>query len=136
VSTYNLVLSVALRTSLYGALKELMSPAVLMIIIVMYDRCEGRAFLFNRTLYVDIRCTSDGVRTFSCLNFSLYNLKCCQLSFVASCIDTYVEVGLQRNVRSTSLYVLYLGVLRVERRTVRRDRRYVATDRGDRRLRT
>ncbi len=36
VSTYNLILSVALRTSLYGALKELMSPAVLMIIIVMY----------------------------------------------------------------------------------------------------
>ena len=38
VSTYIFVLSVALRTSLYGALKELMSPAVLMIIIVMYYR--------------------------------------------------------------------------------------------------
>jgi hypothetical protein len=38
VSTYNLVLSVALRTSLYGALKELMSPAVLTIVIVMYYR--------------------------------------------------------------------------------------------------
>ena len=50
---------------------------------------------------------------------------------MASRIDTYVEVGLQRNVRSTSLYVLYLGVLRVERRTVRRDRHYVAMDRGE-----
>jgi hypothetical protein len=38
VSTYILVLSVALRTSLYRALSEFMSPAVPIIIIVMYYR--------------------------------------------------------------------------------------------------
>jgi hypothetical protein len=46
VKTYILVLSVALRTSLYGALSEFMSPAVPIINIVMYYRlCRAGVFI-------------------------------------------------------------------------------------------
>jgi hypothetical protein len=131
VSTYNLVLSVALRTYLYGALKELMSPAVLTIIIVMYYRLWW-AGLFIQPYSVRRHMVYIGWRTYT-FSFEFLSL---QVEVVSchSWLHPYWYVcrcRCTRNVRSTSLYVLYLGVLRVERRTVRRDRHYVAMDRGE-----
>ena len=103
VSTYILVLSVALRTSLYGALKEFMSPAVLTIIIVMYYRLWW-AGLFIQPYSVRRHTVYIGWRTYT-FSFEFLSL---QVEVVSchSWLHPYWYVcrcRCTRNVRSMSL---------------------------------
>jgi hypothetical protein len=68
VSTYILVLSVFLRTWVYGALKNWCQPQFSQLLLLCTIAYRAGLFCI-RILYVDVRCTLYGVRALSVFEF-------------------------------------------------------------------